>query len=228
MVEGCWNIKLLKHPEAHVLKYADQTNTNVLYRCCIWHIWLFFGWIYTLRTSGEYVLDPNRQNRKQAVGCRQERRCMKLFSGSQWLWKCGTGVLPLSIFQYSWHLLNIHVTNKAKFGKVSDWANKCSSVQMAKRLLWLLLTPWLIRSVGGSHADGHQRFAHFSEGEPGERATVYQWLHDLFGQDLLQWLVIIHSSDCLKEWWLKFDFLLYTKTYKEDVFHPFVCIWLRM
>lgn len=49
---------------------------------------------------------------------------MKLFSDSQWLLKCKTGVLPLSSFQYSWHRLTIHVTNKVKFGKQSDWANK--------------------------------------------------------------------------------------------------------
>lgn len=93
---------------------------------------------------------------------------MKLFSDSRWLLKCGTGVLPLSIFQYSWRRLNIHVTNKATFGKASDWA----TVQTAKRLLWLPLPSWEPESwfkekssarsdqiwcVARIHADEHQR-----------------------------------------------------------------------
>ena len=97
---------------------------------------------------------------------------MKLFSDSRWCLKCGTGVLPLSIFQYSWCGLNIHVTNKGKFGDASDWA----TVQTAKRLLWLpplssrrLWEPesWFkekssarsdqIWCVARSHADENQR-----------------------------------------------------------------------
>lgn len=163
---------------------------------------------------------------------------MKLFSDSRWLLKCGTGVLPLSIFQYSWRRLNIHVTNKATFGKASDWA----TVQTAKRLLWLPLPSWEPESwfkekssarsdqiwcVARIHADEHQRcfyiyiYILFRHRATVQHCTELILRFDLCGRDLLQILVVIHNKRT------ELDFVFYTKTSGDNVSVSFdlsICI----
>lgn len=144
-------------------------------------------------TFAEYVLvfSANIWNISSSLNIHIDDVFAELQTGLELFSDCETGVLPLSIFQYAWHRLNIHMTNQAKFGKVSDWGNKRTlSVHSAERpppspqlsSLWLREAQSWSEEKSSAKSDlicspWSSKFCPLFTGTAG--VIVYQWFHDL-------------------------------------------------
>ena len=140
----------------------------------------------------------------------------KLFSDSWWHSKCETVVLPVRIFQYSWHRLNIHVSNKGKFGD-GPWLRKqvssgfedlgCPRLREAEDIFKKESFCQIVSDLWPrvSHANEHQRFAYFWKAELQERCIL-----------LISWSLWWESLR-LNGRWQALDFLLWTNTGREEL-----------